>query len=745
MPKKKKASLRGMALADRRWGTSSSSAGPLASINLDEDDDDDIELMEGDVGADLAVDGWLNLSYSSSAETSLRQPYRGSSRATQYRKKAKADELNLAARDIPKITSWFGPVAAGQQRGAGAVTDKGAADVEEGAEEEEEVLPAPQQTFASLARSFTEGAAHGKLADADSDYEDVDEDLYAVDRQKLAEKVAAALEFLSELGLDAYVQNERKRQNMLAFLDEIDGNPERELVRLLAVRSYLINLQQPGMSVRQAAGLVARHRFDKAAAETSSVARSIRKWGSFFMDNFSLPPSFQGRHVKNKCFLEEGDVAQVLNTFIRAELERDTNGFNHMLLISFVRATYGRTICENTALDWMDRLGFEQKERGKGLYFDGHERPDVIAYRLDFVERVNKLYLSRMESCVDNEDGGIEIQQPNLSAVQQHQPPALQRLLIPLAHDECTFYSKDGKRRSRVIKGTAAPMHKGKGKSLMVSGFICPCHGFFCIEHAPNPAAHPELAGAKSYVLFEAGKGREGWWRNEDLVAQTEKVIQLFEAVHPGCQALFIFDNSQNHHKKSPTSIDPSEMTVKDGGKNASRLARTGWYMEDGVSVPQNMYLEDGTPKGLKTILSERGLFTPGMKRKDMQELLEKQPDVLEQKEWLSEVVTSKGHLIDYFPKYHCELNPIERVWGRAKATTRKSCDYTLPTLRGAVPKALQDISVSTIRRFFRHAFRYMDAYRPRSGRTLTMVQAAFAVKKYTSHRCIPDEVFVGL
>jgi len=43
------------------------------------------------------------------------------------------------------------------------------------------------------------------------------------------------------------------------------------------------------------------------------------------------------------------------------------------------------------------------------------------------------------------------------------------------------------------------------------------------------------------------------------------------------------------------------------------------------------------------------------------------QPDFVSQKSELKELIESRGHLCDFYPKYHCELNFIEQYWGAAK------------------------------------------------------------------------------
>ena len=53
-----------------------------------------------------------------------------------------------------------------------------------------------------------------------------------------------------------------------------------------------------------------------------------------------------------------------------------------------------KPIARSTAYLWLPRLGFYRHETKKGLYVDGHERPDVIEYHQEvFLPLIKELLL----------------------------------------------------------------------------------------------------------------------------------------------------------------------------------------------------------------------------------------------------------------------------------------------------------------------------------------------------------------
>ena len=136
-------------------------------------------------------------------------------------------------------------------------------------------------------------------------------------------------------------------------------------------------------------------------------------------------------------------------------------------------------------------------------------------------------------------------------------------------------------------------------------------------------------------------------------------------------------------------------MNVNPGG-NQPKLRNTTWEGKE-----QQMNLPDGRPKGMRLVLLERGINTTGMKAADMREMLGACHDFQQQKTILTEYIANRGYKCLYLPKFHCELNPIERVWYQAKKHTKSYCDYTLPTMRKQIPEALNSVTVDNIRKYF--------------------------------------------
>ena len=69
------------------------------------------------------------------------------------------------------------------------------------------------------------------------------------------------------------------------------------------------------------------------------------------------------------------------------------------------------------------------------------------------------------------------------------------------------------------------------------------------------------------------------------------------------------------------------------------------------------------------------------------------------------------GHICVFLPKFHPQINPIERVWEQLKRCTKGHCKYTLPSLRKNIPMAYHSVTLENIQNHFRKVRHYMYAY----------------------------------
>jgi hypothetical protein len=336
-------------------------------------------------------------------------------------------------------------------------------------------------------------------------------------------------------------------------------------------------------------------------------------------------------------------------------------------------------------------------------------------------------------------------------------PPNVSEL-VPITHDESIFYANDGVVKTWGPAEENKLRRKSQGLSVHVSDFICESIGRLRLSEEERIANDllsngEQLEHTEACVIMHPGSNRDGWWTNQDLIKQVvDRAIPIFEQTHPGKVALFMFDNSSNHNAYADDALVVSRMNLKDGGKQP--LLRDG-KMPDGSPHTMTFMDADGItkPKGIRRILEERGLWIQGLvKQCDACKshvfdptkpqccavrILSQQSDFASQKNHLQEIIEAAGHMCIFYPKFHCELNFIESFWGDAKRYSRLHCDYTFKSLKEIVPRALESVTLTKIRRFARRSIRYMSAYE----QGLSGKAAVFAVKKYRSHRRVPATV----
>ena len=132
-----------------------------------------------------------------------------------------------------------------------------------------------------------------------------------------------------------------------------------------------------------------------------------------------------------------------------------------LMFAKWVETECSLKIHDRTARKWLTKLGFSQIHHQKGVYFDGHDRSDVVAYRNEFLKEMDNLDKTSL-TCYDNV--------PRLTAGE--------RPLIRVVHDECTFYANSDQSFFWGDDFTNVLRQKSLGASIMVSDFIDEVSGF---------------------------------------------------------------------------------------------------------------------------------------------------------------------------------------------------------------------------------------------------------------------------
>ena len=248
--------------------------------------------------------------------------------------------------------------------------------------------------------------------------------------------------------------------------------------------------------------------------------------------------SGRGRDVPSSLIFDENFQLDA-RSFVRSNACK--KGEPNLTIADFtawIERTYGHTVGRETARRWLIILGFGQLHHQKGVYFDGHDRPDVVEHRKEFLSKLAEL---------DKKTISFDCPPPQL--------PDGERPIIRVVHNESTYYANCdqtyfwGDDETNVIK------QKSLGSSLMVSDFVDETIGFLRDD------------SSEARVILETSK--DGYFNNDMLLKQVKKTVDIFEKVHPEAQGFFLFDNAPSHRKVADDSLNADRMNVGPGGKQA--------------------------------------------------------------------------------------------------------------------------------------------------------------------------------
>ena len=492
-----------------------------------------------------------------------------------------------------------------------------------------------------------------------------------------------------------------------------------------------------------------------ATGRKPSFGRTLKQWArNFIADRSDLPQPSHGGGTRSA--IDDDDIQQDITIeLLRIGKYARPEDIVKLCQTPEMIQKLEHTISLSTARRWLLKMGYRWSRNPRGQYVDGHERADIVDYRqTTYVPKVI-LYMESMRRWIDKYGWTV--------------PPHVIQVTILWFHDECTFYANDRRHSQWMAPGSSpVPRPKGEGTSLMVADFVSADYGWLRSPDGTESAR----------VLFRAGKNREGYFTNHEIIDQFEKAVNIVRRHYPGENHVFVYDNATTHLKREEGSLSASKMPKNPSdtfGVEVSVLDEAGKrkYASDGTVLktkvpmegalfkgdPQPLYFPTDHPKypghfkGMAQILTERGYNVsrkkaqcaqsfndcpPGATSCCCRRMLYNEPDFAGGEPRLVTVARAHSVTILFLPKYHCELNFIEQCWGHAKRSYR-----LLPlasTTKDAVMEknvvdCLDSIPIETMRKYATRALRFTDAYHKGLNGSL----AAWAAKKYRGHRVLPS------
>ena len=456
-----------------------------------------------------------------------------------------------------------------------------------------------------------------------------------------------------------------------------------------------------------------------AAAMVKKGERTVRRWRSVLIDNDGiLPETQQGCYQRSGVLWQNEELNKKAVEYVRQNAA--VKGRPNLTTVDFCKWVnecflpnctlepgFPRKISVETARHWLHHLGFEVLTVRKGIFIDGHERPDVIDARKLFLRKMTKIGFLHFTNAPTDDA---------MRALPDVDCPTNERRAktVVFFHDESTFMSNEDQSMQWGMKGEKMMKPKSKGAGIMVSDFIDEHNGFLALSDTEYEAAKSSNPRIHKYAraFLEYGESKEGYWTRDKFIAQMHRAIEMAEIKYPkedGWRHVWVFDHSSCHAAMADDALDVGKMNVKPGGKQ--RIMRdTTW---NGKIWKMSYTDRAGTKvaKGMKMVLEERGVSTTGKTGDWMRKTLGEHSDFKDEKSMIERMLIEKGHIPCFLPKFHPELNPIERVWAQLKRYTKSHCKYSLPSLRKNIPLAYDSVTLENIQNHFRKVRHYMFGY----------------------------------
>ncbi|KXN89679.1 hypothetical protein AN958_05341 [Leucoagaricus sp. SymC.cos] len=431
-----------------------------------------------------------------------------------------------------------------------------------------------------------------------------------------------------------------------------------------------------------------------------------------------LPQEQRGRGDHSHSLLkQEGVHAAAQNWLMNQTIGMVTPKKFHAALqdeiLLSLSVIFTKPPCEQTATRWMIKLGWQMSVVRKGVYMDGHERADVVKYQQEiFLPKLAELE-PRIACYVPNpETGKLERVEPDLAPGEKE--------IIPLWQDETCCQANEHASSAWLHEDQQPLRKKSRGQLIHFSDLIEQVSGWLIVKNENGTV----IKSARK-IIFPGSNG-DPWWDCQQLIEQVRtQAIPIFEEAHPGCQAVFFFDQSSAHAALPPDALKAFE-TNKGNGRKQRRQRNTVIPMSNPYpehrGKTQKMMTDDGLPKGLQQTLEERGFTGNDLPKR------------------------AKCSPVCPWDNYNCCMARLlsrqeDFYWGWCKFRYRQMPKNTFEDAKAAAYKAFDACPDDVIRHFINRSWRFISAYRV----GLTGKAAAWAVRKQKGHRSVSQSAMMHL
>jgi hypothetical protein len=186
---------------------------------------------------------------------------------------------------------------------------------------------------------------------------------------------------------------------------------------------------------------------------------------------------------------------QYLRHVTNLEIPQGLKQYLEVKLFAQIQLKPTKGVSLSTTRRLLKQEGFQFQEYKKALYYDGHERPDVVQdCQTRFLPEMARLHERLVEYVV----GDVEQELVKIPS------NYVEWRLVLCAHDEMTAQANNDLGKGWVLEGEQPLQKKGAGQGIHQSDIICSTVGWL----------------HEASQTLEYGKNYEGYWNGELFVKQ---------------------------------------------------------------------------------------------------------------------------------------------------------------------------------------------------------------------------------